>query len=627
MKGSQLRNAVVVGFDYYSAYLADLINEHSHGWKMRYFGSSRTQTLRALVAVRQADALVCFGGPGPDAALIEAARGSRIPVIVIWAGTDVIVTGSDPGMLEVFKQYGFVNVSDGPWLVDELRLLGIEARYVPVTAVRTPEAPLPLPSEFSVISYLPEPRRAFYGEKSVYAIARALPEVAFNIVGRGAANFGAPANVKFLGHVNNMPERLDQSTVLLRLPEHDGKSMLVLEALARGRHVVWNYDFPGVCTARDVPSAITALRTLKTAHEQGVLDCNLSGLKYVSERFRRDDLARNFVGVLDEAVRTKSKRTHAPSRRVAISGYNLFTAQVADALQQSRLDWEPRLLRVNSNLERLTSFVHLVSSDVWYSIGEPIGDRWLRLLAAVLRKPRVVHWVGSDLQTLNDPRVTRACRGGRVRNLAEVDWTMSELQRSGLRATLAPLPPRIDAPAEQPPLPARFTILLYIPRSRCEFYGRREYERLFRTFAGRPVRFLVVGDGDCYAPEEANVTRLGWCTDLRGIYEQTSALLRFTEHDGLSLMALEALAYGRNVLWTQEFPFTTRVASYADCEREIAELLHRHEAGLLVPRVDAAQYVRETYDQQRCIANIACVWTVVSSRKRLPVSDRVEAHS
>jgi hypothetical protein len=627
MNGFTKRRGVIVGFDYYGRYLANLINEHSEHWSLRFFDATRIDTLRAILAMRKADALISFGGPGPDAALIEAARRRNVPVVVIWAGTDVVLAREDPGLLEVIKQYRFVHVSDGPWLVDELRELGIQARYVPVTAVVTPDAPAPLPYQFRVISYLPEPRRAFYGERAVYAIARTFRDIPFVIVGRGERNPAAPSNVEFLGYIKDMASQLDRSSVLLRLPDHDGKSMLVLEALARGRHVVWNYGFRGVHRATNITEAVAEVQLLHEAHRVGKLKPNMDGFMYVREHFRRDVLAKSFIGVLDQAVSAQRHFPTVRTHRVAISGFDLFAAQVADALQDSKLDWEPKVLRANGNLERLTSLLHLAAADVWYSIGSPLSDRSFRLVAQLLQKPQVLHWVGSDLQLLSDPVVARYCRQNRVHNLAEVEWTAEELRSFGIKASLAPLPPRLIPPELPTPMPDRFTVLLYVPTSRAEFYGRREYERLFRAFADKRVRFFIVGRGECYTPEGADVTSLGWCTDMRSVYEQTSVLLRFTQHDGLSLMTLEALSCGRHVLWTQDFPFTKRVRTYADCEREIRVLLDEHLHGCLKPQIEAARFVRETYNIQRSIARIAAAWENAARPNGAPAHGRAEARS
>ena len=283
--------AVVVGLDYHARFLAGLMNKESRIWLFRAYDNSRLATLQALLALRKADVLICFGGPSPNVALTIAASRRNIPVIVIWAGSDVMKAQTDPFELETIKQEGFINIAVAPWLVDELKLLGIQSEYVPVAGME-PGAPVkPLPKNFRVLTYLPEPRRDFYGAPLVYAAAQAMPDVRFTVVGAGPANPDVPSNVEFCGLVHDMSSRIDASTVLLRQPEHDGTSMLVLEALSRARHVVWNYEFPHVKTARALNEVLVSLRELARAHAAGTLQLNGDDFKIYHNRIDVDDCA------------------------------------------------------------------------------------------------------------------------------------------------------------------------------------------------------------------------------------------------------------------------------------------------------------------------------------------------
>lgn len=616
------KRGVIVGFDYYSKYLASLVNEHSSAWRLRAFGNSRAGTLAALWELRHADALISFGGPGPNVALAEFARRRNIPVIVIWAGSDVTTVARKPFELQVTKRQGFINLSDGPWLLDELRLLGITAEYLPVTAVRSGGGIRPLPDRFRVLTYLPEPRRDFYGAQDVYEIARALPQIEFSVVGHGGRDPRAPENVTFHGYVGDMRERIDDSTVLLRLPEHDGKSMLVLESLARARHVVWNYDFPAVERAEDRSQALEIIRALYEQHCSGSLKPNAAGRTYVLRHFSRPQIAARFEERLEAARGARRERTET-TQRVAISGLGFFCAAVAEQVERRQPNWETAILRTNSRLEVLTSMLTLARADVWYSIGSPVADRWLDFVARVLRKPHVLHWVGSDIDTVRrQPNARRIFNDGRMTHLTEVQWTANELRRYGIDSHIVPLPPRNPAGAVYP-LPDVFTIMLYVPRTRADFYGRCEYERLMAHYAYRPVRFLIVGGGHVDVPPGVDARNLGWRDRLEEAYRETTVLVRFTERDGLALMVLEALSFGRYVLWSQDFPHTTTVRSYDDMRRELDDLLARHDAGKLQPRQDAAEMVRSHYSADRCLSEITEVWSAALGRTQTP--ERLEA--
>lgn len=602
------RRAVVVGFDYYAHFLARLINEHSQHWQLRAFDGSRMGTIRALYAMRHASALISFGGPAPNVALIEAARRRNIPVIVIWAGSDITKAQADPFELEVVKQERFYHLSDGPWLVDELALLGVNADYEPVTAVDCGPPVEAFPREFRVLTYLPEPRRDFYGEQTVYAAARAMPDVRFDVVGAGDRSPEAPPNVIFHGVVSDMPRRIDESVVLLRQPQHDGKSMLALEALARARHVVWNYEFPYVHTARGIDQVLETLGDLRARHQRGELQLNHEGRTFVLNSFARRDVAARFERRLDDALHRQASNASRPAHKVAISGLGLFCAHVAEHARTVAPRWEPHLLRTSSRLEVVTSILTLLTCDVWYSIGSPVTDRWVHLVARLLRKPRVIHWVGSDIASLTEhPQLRTLLSSRTVTHLAEVSWTAEQLREFGLQPRIAPLPPR-HYRTQCLPLPERFSIMLYVPRTRADFYGRRSFERLMERLAGEPVRYVIVGGGSIDVPPGIDAVNLGWRDSLYGTYEDISLLIRYTPHDGLSLMVLEALSFGRHVIWTQEFPFVHSVSSYTELERAVRELLGLHRAGELHPQRSAAQLVEEQYSPDACVRTIAQAW-------------------
>lgn len=602
------RHAVVVGLDYHAQFLAQLINEHSGHWHLHAYDQSRLGTVRSLLAMRTADALISFGGPSPNIALVEIARRRNIPVIVIWAGSDLIKAQDDPFELEVVKQEHFCHLAVAEWLIGELAELGVIAQYEPITGIAPGPEVKPLPHSFRVLAYLPEPRRNFYGEAVVYEAARAMPDVRFDVVGEGRPSEAAPPNVAFHGLVGDTSRRLDECVVLLRHPQHDGKSMFVLEALARGRHVVWNYDFPHVRMARGTQQVITQLQELRALHQAAQLQPNHAGREFVLQTFARGNVARSFERRLDQMVEHHAAKTRRPAHRVAISGLGLFCAHVANHAAQVAPEWEARLLRTSSRLEVLTSILALIECDVWYSIGSPVTDRWVHLAARLMRKPRVIHWVGSDIDNLREnPQLRALLCSPRTMHLAEVAWTAEQLRDFGFAPRIAPLPPRHTG-ARCLPLPERFTVMLYVPRTRSDFYGRPAFERLMQRLAGAGIRYFIVGGGTVTAPPGEDVINLGWRDNLVDVYKDVSMLIRYTPHDGLSLMVLEALSFGRHVVWTQQFPFVRMIRSYNEMENAVRELHAIHLKGELQPQHAASTLITQDFAPRACVGRIVHAW-------------------
>ena len=171
-----------------------------------------------------------------------------------WLGTDVLNTTEEAaaGTLRrslVADSRHDLHLADAPWLADELGALGlgIEAQTVHVPQPYPVPAPVgTLPAEFSVLTYLPADRFDFYGGPAVLAAARRLPDVPFSVVGKALENREpAPANVRFLGWIADMGASYRESSVVLRVPRHDGFGATVIEGLLNARHVIYTHDVPG----------------------------------------------------------------------------------------------------------------------------------------------------------------------------------------------------------------------------------------------------------------------------------------------------------------------------------------------------------------------------------------------
>jgi len=278
------------------------------GWRAAYLetrGWRPDAALRALRAARAADALYLVGG--------QIARGSRphalrlllrAPCVMHWTGTDILYArrtvrrGRAAGLL----RHGCVHWTGAPWHVTELAAIGVHAAWMPHSAVDAPERLPAFPETFTVLAYLRPGRERFYGAEAVRAAATALPEAHVLVAGVEALA-GAPANVRCLGWVADMPALYARSHVLLRLPAHDGLSFMVQEALAHGRYAVWNYPLTGAIPARDIDGAVAYLRRLAADHAAGALPLNVEGAAYVRERFAatriRADLRRGLAAVIE----------------------------------------------------------------------------------------------------------------------------------------------------------------------------------------------------------------------------------------------------------------------------------------------------------------------------------------
>lgn len=188
--------------------------------------------------------------------------------VMHWIGSDVAAIAGLPRWRRAWwvaraRRIVDLHLADSPELAEEIIRLGLPpprvVRLLPVTLRARPSPP---PAPFSVLSYWSDATFRFYRGDWVLRLAREFPRIPFRVVGRCRAVPGAPANVEFLGWVEDMAPRYDQASVLIRLPEHDSISVMVLEMLARGRHAIYSRRFPHCVFADTYEAARDALTRL-----------------------------------------------------------------------------------------------------------------------------------------------------------------------------------------------------------------------------------------------------------------------------------------------------------------------------------------------------------------------------
>ena len=299
----------VGGLPYFGRRLAELLD--GDRWRVRYLETRAWEpraAVRALVQARRADLVYLVGGQIERLSRPHLLRlALPKPFVMHWAGSDVLYARQARARGRATDRLvrGVTHWAGAPWLAEELRPLGVEARWLPHSWVEVPATlpPLPAPGDgpFTVLAYLPEGRVDFYGGEAVRRLAAALPEARVLVTGARSLPWSAP-NVRCLGWVTEMASLYARSHVLVRLPRHDGLAFMVQEALAFGRYAVWAYPMPGAVQVSDADAGVHAVRELYERSARGALPLNEAGATHVRERFNRAriraDLLAGFRDVL-----------------------------------------------------------------------------------------------------------------------------------------------------------------------------------------------------------------------------------------------------------------------------------------------------------------------------------------
>lgn len=297
---------VIVGLPYFASRISRDIQEVDRANTYLAVDPARSiwQKVRFIWHIISASVLYQIGGHTRSGKVLKIASFLNVKIVMHWCGTDVLNARKaySEDLMDSALLGRTTHLCNADWLQKELAQIGIAATLVPITGFPTdiPEPP-PLPKKFSILSYLGKGREKFYGVDKLVELARSFPDIPIRVAGISTYSESLPQNIFLLGWVRDMDKEYQDCVLCLRLPEHDGLSHSVLEALSHGRYVGYVYDFP--CTNHVVSAADIheLVRSLSERHGAGVLEVNSAGFRHISENHKRVDVMRCLAMALKDA--------------------------------------------------------------------------------------------------------------------------------------------------------------------------------------------------------------------------------------------------------------------------------------------------------------------------------------
>ena len=182
---------------------------------------------------------------------------------------------------------------------------------------------------------------------------------------------------------------------------------------------------------------------------------------------------------------------------------------------------------------------------------------YIFIIRYLLRKKIFVHFVGSDIIRLNRVNIfDRLNWIGALKTAHRVfvgaPWHVQELRKFLSVESFILFFNDYEKRKKTLALPDEFTVLTYLPEGKPEFYGESLIRDLIEKYP--ETKFIILGSDKYSHYSNVIIKTIDYTIDMDEIYSQSSLLIRLTKHDGFSSMVLEALSYGRNVIWTYDIP-------------------------------------------------------------------------
>ena len=262
-------------------------------------------------AMPRVDLWYQLGGPMRERSFFLSRFCSTIdlPTIIHWTGVDVVVAQ------RLVQRHRWLHRlltrahhwACAPWLVGELADLGFKCEFMPLPKTHLARAldaePPALPEQFRILSYMTDRRHQTYGSEHLTRLAMDLPHVTIAVAGaKGTFLKDCPANLHFLGWIDDMSSEYAKATVVVRMVEHDGYGGTVQEALAHGRQAIWTYPMPGVHQVKGYDDLKARVLTLLAHHQRGALSMNYEGREFLKQNVHRRLVDRRIVESIEEIL-------------------------------------------------------------------------------------------------------------------------------------------------------------------------------------------------------------------------------------------------------------------------------------------------------------------------------------
>jgi len=299
--------------------------------------------------------------------------------------------------------------------------------------------------------------------------------------------------------------------------------------------------------------------------------------------------------------------------KIGITGASYFGKILEIQLRNSGIDAE----LIETSLIRYNLIKNVLKKDIIHFIFSPTvsvyGLITIIQLKLLFRKKIIVTWIGSDTLLAIKVRGYICSKIGNKfidLNTALTEWLAEELKKLGIEnCVVCPLPLYKDVRLVPMCLPRKFTVLIYLPQHRFEFFCGKICERIIDSF--KNIHFIITANNGYGIKKRANVEFLGWVNDMNKVYSQTTVFLRIPKHDGLSNMVLEALSAGRYVIYSYPLKGCFYARTYNDVWHHLNKLLNTPQ---LKPNIEGRNFVLRNYDKNILVKKLISIYKMVITR-------------
>ncbi len=297
---------LISGLPLFSMRLANDLSSIEPSSSFRFLNTyySKLAKLKFLLLLPFCDVVISFNGVSDQSGSLDWVLFFRKKLVMQWQGTDVMLAEQRTLKGIINRKYidYATHFHDAPWLGEELYKLNIISSKVHFKYGKTAFTELKRYNAISVLAYIPQARQSFYGFEQTRAAAIAFPEIIFNIIGMESSEIELPKNINLLSWQSSekVGELMKDCSIYIRLTEHDGFSVTMIEALSVGMEVIWSYKADNCHFAQTDQELIEKIALSSKLIEERNYMPNLANVEMIEQHFSKSKVLTNYCKKLHE---------------------------------------------------------------------------------------------------------------------------------------------------------------------------------------------------------------------------------------------------------------------------------------------------------------------------------------
>lgn len=300
---------VFTGLPYFSEKLVKELNEFDKKNYYLFFNTyySFIDRLKFIFHTINADLIVSFNGVSANSKALNFAILLNKKIWMQWHGSDVSIAK------KAFKnntiQLKYINHSkhftDATWLQKELTEIGINSEIIHFKHVECKDGNKSFITS-NILTYMGEGKEAFYGLDIISDFAKKYPSTKIHIVGSSGNKIDTLSeNIIFHGWVdkNKMEELFHQNAIFVRLTEHDGNSLSVIEALANGNEVIWSQPHDMTNLANNLDQFEKKVLELQKEITERDFKANIRNIGWARENANKEMVLKKLIEKIEQIAK------------------------------------------------------------------------------------------------------------------------------------------------------------------------------------------------------------------------------------------------------------------------------------------------------------------------------------